>query len=743
MVKLFNIVVDRNNVFSIVIVAALYLFLIQICVASPSIVNSHQDVTAKINDSFTSNAYGKLPLSFIKNAGQLDNRVKYFERGSGHATYFTSEGVALALFKSSPQLNPVDQPGTIAGIDLISNIPTVVMLKPVGGNQAANIIAESKLPGQINYFLGTSKDNWHVNTPTFQAIRYEGVYAGVDLLFYGNNNELEYDFIVAPQADPRQIEMAYEGVKGLTVNTQGELVVALDDGELIQKRPIIFQESDGKRQYIEGKFRVNNPVQSDDTWTYSFDLAAYDPTRPLIIDPILSYSTYLGGSNHDHGNDIAVNAAGEAFIVGNTLSLDYPVLNAYQSVGTIDYFDVFVTKFNAQGNALVYSTFIGGSNHDFGLGIAVDSNNNAYVTGWTGSDDFPMQGAIQSNMLADHDAGFVFKLNATGSALFYSTYLGGSRDDHASDIAVDSVGNAYVVGNTQSLDFPTVNPLYTVAATGNNKDAFVTKINAGGTAYIYSTYLGGDNADYANGVAVDTSGNAYITGATESDTFPTTASAYMATHAVSFSSAYLSKISANGTQLMYSTYLCGTNDDIGNAVGVDAFENAYVVGMTRSEDFPTVNPLYTSIMTGNNDDVFISRVDTLASGASSLVYSTYLGGDNHDAAFGVAVTFAGDAYITGETRSLNFPVTGSPFQAVSGGDRDGFIAKLNPAGTSLVYASYIGGSNEDMARGIGVDGSGNSYVVGQTRSIDFPTVLPYQALPGSLDFIDTFVLKAQ
>ena len=691
-------------------------------------------------------SYSQLPLSFIRNDGQVDKQVKFYERGAGHTTFFTEKGVTLALSKALPKDDATSKQAISQNLEsdkaLAEHVTSMVTLTPLGANKHPGIVAESMLPGKVNYFQGRDKKSWHGNIPTYQAVRYQEIYPGIDLRFYGNNQQLEYDFIVDPDADPDCIALAYEGIEKLSVNKDGELVVHLKDGELIQKRPVIYQDIDGKRKFVDGLFQVQVP-QNGESWSYRFELAAYDKTQALIIDPILSYSSYLGGSNHDYGYDVAVNAAGESFIVGTTLSLDFPTINAYQSVAAADYYDVFITRLNAAGSGLIYSTYLGGSSDDVGYSIAIDISDNAYITGRTSSDDFPVQAGIQISKSLDYDAAFVTKLDPTGTNLLYSSYVGGSKDDTAQDIAVDISGNIYITGNTRSHDFPTVNPLYTSVDTGNNKDAFVTKLNASGSAYIYSTYIGGDHEDRATGIAVDGSGNAYVTGWTESANFPVTVSAYSSTNNAGYKSVFMTKIDGGGSQLLYSTYLSGTGDDIANGIAVDGFENAYVVGATRSHDFPTVNPLYTAVDTGNNNDVFISRIDTLASGISSLVYSTYLGGDNRDAGYAIAVNSAGDAFVTGMTQSLNFPVTGLPFQSTNGGDQDAFVANINAAGTSLLYSSYLGGGCEDEGRGIAVDAAGSVYITGLTHSPNFPTASPYQAATGSANFIDAFITKVQ
>ena len=724
------------------LLAAMLFFSANIALASAA--KPDPVLSAQSSSPAIAGAYGQLPLAFIQNDGQLDKHVKYYERGAGHTTFFSENGVTLALSKVIPRGDsaPENDSSLAFPVDAQAHTTTVVKLAPLGANKRPRIVAESQMSAKVNYFKGNDRKSWRSNVPTYQAVRYEEIYPGIDLRFYGNNQQLEYDFIVNPGADPDGIALAYEGIEKLSINAGGELVVQLKDGAMIQKRPVIYQDIAGQRQAVAGEFQIQVP-QNGEPWSYRFELAAYDRTQQLIIDPILSYSSFLGGSNHDYGYDIAVNAAGEAYVVGATLSLDFPTVNAYQVASATDYTDVFITRFNAAGNGLIYSTFLGGSNNDEGYGIAVDSSNNVYVTGRTSSDDFPIQGGIQAIKTLGYDAAFVAKLDPTGTTLLYSTYVGGSKDDTAQDIAVDGSGNMYIAGNTRSHDFPTLNPMYTSVDTGNNKDVFVVKINGSGSAYIYSTYLGGDHEDRATGIAVDGSGNAYVTGWTESANFPSTASAYSSTHEAGYKSVFVTKIDAVGSQLLYSTYLGGTDDDIGNGIAVDGFENAYVVGATRSHDFPTANPLYTAVDTGNNNDAFISRIDTLSSGLASLVYSTYLGGDNRDAGYAIAVNSAGDAFVTGVTYSANFPVTGLPFQATHGGDYDAFVANINAAGTSLLYSSYLGGGCEDEGRGIAVDTVGSAYITGSTHSPNFPTASPYQAASGGAGFFDAFITKVQ
>jgi hypothetical protein len=472
----------------------------------------------------------------------------------------------------------------------------------------------------------------------------------------------------------------------------------------------------------------------------AFRVAGYDPKRALVIDPVLTYSTYLGGSSFDNGYGIAADSSGNAYVTGQTSSSDFPTANPLQAcAGRFGCFDAFVTKLNAAGSALVYSTYLGGSNPNQGNGIAVDSSGNAYVTGVTYSYDFPTVNPFQAgNYSGLNGTAFVAKLNATGSALVYSTYLGGSRGgDYGQGIAADSAGNAYVTGFTLQSDFPTVNPLQACCA----GDAFVTKLNAAGSALVYSTYLGGsDDWDEGLGIAADSSGNAYVTGYTHSTDFPTVnpiQAANKATPTTGLSTAFVAKLNSTGSALVYSTYLGGSYYDSGRGIAADSSGNAYVTGETGSTDFPTVNPLQATnkaALTAGNSTAFVAKLNSTG---SALVYSTYLGGSYDDIGFGIAADSSGNAYVTGATSSTDFP-TANPLQGSYAGGicgspsmyypcPDAFVTKLDPSGSALVYSTYLGGSSADSGSGIAVDSSGNAYVTGSTESTDFPTVNPLQA----------------
>ena len=613
-----------------------------------------------------------------------------------------------------------------------------IRLELIGANPSPQVVGREELPGKSNYFIGNDPAKWRTNVPTYRKVEYREVYPGVSLVYYGNPAaaaQLEYDFVVAPGADPGQIRLGVEGAGRVEVDAEGDLVLqAAAGGQVRFHKPLVYQEVDGARREVEGSFTlrssslksaVRNP-QSE----IGFEVAAYDPTYPLVIDPVLVYSTYLGGSGGDWGYGIAVDSSGNAYVTGSTVSSNFPTANAVQARYGGGDSDAFVSKLNAAGSALVYSTYLGGSGDDWSWGIAVDSSGNAYVTGPTASRNFPTANALQASNRGSHDA-FVTKLNAAGSALVYSTYLGGSGDDAGTGMALDSSGNAYVTGLTSSRNFPTANAVQ-ASYGGGMYDAFVTKLNAAGSALVYSTYLGGSDEDGGSGIAVDSSGNAYVTGMTNSSNFPT-ANALQASNRGS-NDAFVTKLNAAGSALVYSTYLGGSGDEVG-LIAVDSSGNAYVTGETSSGNFPTANALHAS-SGGGRSDAFVTKLNAAG---SALVYSTYLGGSGEEGGSGIAVDSSGNAYVTGYTGSSNFP-TSNALQASNRGLRDAFVTKLNAAGSALVYSTYLGGSDEDDGWGIAVDSSGNAYVAGYTESSNFPTAGALQPAYGGGAY-DAFIAK--
>ena len=634
-----------------------------------------------------------------------------------------------------------------------------------GGAQAGIVCTASEvLPGISNYFLGGDPRRWQTGVPNFAKVTARGIYPGIDAVFYGSERRLEYDLIVAPGADPRQIRLVFDGGPGPRIAADGSLVLDSGNGVLRQLAPVVYQDdAHGRRHSVPGRYVLRGPD------VVGFEVAEYDHDRALVLDPVLVYSSYLGGSGGDFAASIAVDAAGNTYIAGGTHSFDFPVAGNPRQPVLHNGESAFVSKLNASGSALVYSTYLGGSgNGDWARAIAIDKAGNAYVTGTALSHDFPVAGTPVQASIADGGGcicgdAFVTKLNATGSALVYSTFLGGSNPDYATGIALDAAGDAFVVGVTASPDFrvagtPLQATFHGPAFTGNGViqgDGFVAKLNPAGSALLYSTYLGGSGADFPTGVAVNAAGNAFVTGDTTSFNFPIAGTPFQSvshggTTSDEFGDAFVSKVNPTGSALVYSTYLGGHGDEASEAIAVDTAGNAYVAGFTRSVDFPvSATPLQKNFAGGGSfgDDAFLTKLNA---GGSALVYSTYLGGAGDESAYGIAVDALGDAFVTGHTNSSNFPQV-TPVQAGYGGSGpgfdpsgDAFVAKVNPGGSALLFSTYLGGSGDDSGQAIAIDGGGNAYVAGDTLSLNFPTAgVPFQKTyhGGSAYDGDAFVAK--
>jgi len=751
--------------------------------------------------------YGKLPLSFEANQGQASGPVQFLSHGQGYTLFLTGHEAVLALRKPAATgqnsdglvkqtrldklgsfLWPFRQgevkskrdsavPGSAQPLNRQAALPTVLRLQLLGANSQPKVSGFEELPGRSNYFIGNDPKKWRTNIPTYARVRYAGVYPGVDLVYYGNQDgQLEYDFVVAPGADPNHIKLSFAGVDGTRIDeASGDLVLKVGEEEVRFHKPVVYQPTMAaydrrtRGPKIDSALEKPNPeprITSPDAPTGTFELASnnevtfrvarYDPKRSLVIDPVLSYSTYLGGGKNDFGQGIAVDSSGNAYVTGYTASTDFPIIDPLQNGNGGGVYSAFVSKLTADGSGLVYSTYLGGSTYDIGWGIAVDSSGSAYVTGGTKSADFPTVNPIQATC---HQCGvsgsnaFVSKLSADGSALVYSTFLGGGGDAGTA-IAVDSSGNAYVTGYTVATDFPTVNAFQATCSgcTSGSNDAFVAKLKADGSALVYSTYLGGSQRDDGLGIAVDSSGSAYVTGLTYSTDFPTVNPIQAACEGClvglfGYDDAFVTKLNATGSALVYSTYLGGSYADQGNAIAVDSSGNAYVTGSTYSINFPTVKPIQATCGTGECiDDAFVAKVNAAG---SALVYSTYLGGStvNYGYGFGIAVDSSGNAYVTGITQEPDFP-TVNAFQGTcascTSGGLDAFVAELKPDGSALVYSSYLGGSNGSTeGNAIALDSSGAAYVTGTVFATDFPLVNAIQTTCGgcTLGYYDAFVAK--
>lgn len=637
--------------------------------------------------------YGHMPLFFIENRGQADRDIRYMVQRPGLAAFFEAGGVSIAAGDSA------------------------FRIRFSGANPYAVIEGVDPLPGRVNFLIGP-KPVWKTDVATFGSVVYRDIYPGIDLVYSGSGENLKSQFVVSPGADPGIIRLSYEMVDQPRIESDGVLVLPTKSGQFRENAPVIYQDHGGRHTAIEGAYRILRDG------TVAFRIGPYDRTQPLIIDPVLTYSTYLGGGGMDAVTSIAVDGAGNAYLAGWTTSIDFPTVNPIRPAngGGVD---AFVAKLNAGGNGLVYCTYLGGRGDDRAFGVAVDSSGNAYVTGWTSSTAFPTAAPVQSSLSGSRDA-FVAKLNSSGNALIYSTYLGGSANDTGASIAVDSAGNAYIAGSTYSYNFPTLSAYQT--SNRGQQNAFVSKFNPFG-GLVYSTYLGGNGTDGASGIAVDSSGNAYITGGTTSTNFPV-ASAFQPASGGN-QDAFVTKLGPSGNTMVYSSYLGGSGGasgtvEAGTAIAVDSAGAAYIAGATSSTNFPITAGAPQSVNMGGGEDAFVAKVNPAG---NALVYCTYLGGSSFDFATGIAVDFLRNAYVTGYTASYDF-VSLRALQPANAGSYDAFVTTINPAGTAILSSTYLGGSGSDSANAIALDPVGNIYVAGMTQSLDFPVKTPFQNFNG-------------
>jgi hypothetical protein len=663
-------------------------------------------------------AYGKMALAFVPNAGQTDPRVCYSAQAGGASFYFTPSEAVFAFTKEKKGL--------------------ALRLAFLGANPAPQIAGSRRGAGRINYLIGNDRSRWRAGLATYEEIVYRDLWPGIDLAFRGENGELKYEFHLAPGADPRDIRLAYRGAERLAVSADGELLIHTEFGVLSDSRPVSYQEIAGARVPVASQYSLEGS-------SYGIVPGPYDSNRPLVIDPGLAYSTFLGGIQVDAGSGIAVDASGSAYVTGETLASNFPTtIGAFDTTFNGGNRDVIVTKLNPEGTALEYSTYLGGSAHDGGTAIAIDAAGNAYVTGATTSSNFPTTPGAFDRSFNPTGGGFdafVTKLDPTGSTLVYSTYLGGNPGQGGHGIAVDAAGNAYVTGDTASPNFPTTPGAFDTSYNGG-VDAFVTKLNSTGSALVYSTFLGGGafSEDDGNWIAVDNAGAAYVTGFTFSSNFPTTPGAFdrvLGSAINGTSDAFVTKLNAGGSSLVYSTFL-GGNDfgDEGWGIAVDAAGAAYVTGITTDGTFPTTPGAFDTTL-NSITDAFVTK---FSADGSALVYSTFLGGSSTDESFGITVDAAGAAFVTGRTSSSNFPTTPGAFDTTFNGNTDAFVTRLNEIGSTSLYSTYLGGNADEAATAIASDSSGSVYVTGGTSSNNFP-ITPGAFQPTIGGISDAFVAK--
>ena len=680
--------------------------------------------------------YGQLPLVFEPNQGQTDPSVKFLARGSGYTLFVTSQEAVLSLKKSRAQLSPQSGKGLGSKPSFFPapdpSPRTVLRLKLEGAQTNPASEGLEPLAGISNYFIGKDPAQWHRNIPQYSKVATRGLYPGVDMVYYGNQGKLEYDFVVQPGTDPASIRMRIEGAQKVQVNDQGDMELTTAEGKVVFQAPSVYQGEAGEKNELKGRYKL------DEENRVGFEVRDYDRSKPLVIDPVLDYSTYLGGSNFDRAAGIAVDSGGNAYVTGWAESADFPTTaGAFQTVlgGSQN---AFVAKLNPTGTGLIYSTYVGGNNSDGGAAIVLDAAGNAYVAGGTSSTNFPATaGAFQTvfGTTVGSNA-MVFKLNAAGNNLIYSTYLG-VTDDWASGIGIDPSGNAYVAGTTYSRGFPITAGAFQTTFSGIF-DAFVTELNPTGSGLVYSTFLGGNSGQEAFALSVDANGFAYVTGDTGSPNFPTSPGAFQTVYLSANANVFVTKMNQTGSGLSYSTYLGGTGNDYGHAITFDSGGNAYVTGLTSSTDFPITAGAYQTTLNGSTGDTFVTKLNPTGTG---LVYSTYMGGSGYDYGAGIALDSSGQAYITGQTFSTGFPTTAGAYQTVYGGaGEDAYLTIFNPAGSALVYSTFLGGNSYDWGQAIALDSGGGVYVAGYTNSSNFPTTTgAYQTTLAGDD--DAFVTK--
>ncbi len=753
----------RNNLSIILIV-----FLIAIVI----ILSRSIPIKLITNNDFS---FQKQSLFFEKNIGQLDSEIDFVSRND-HLNIYLSSNYAKISF------DPLDEKNYIKIVFL--NTDPIVQSK--GINQK---------PGKINYFSGQKKEAWQHNIPLYEKVIYQSVYSGIDLLYYDNDGTLEYDFIITPGTDYQTIKLQFEGTEKLELNKKGDLLLHTEQGVIVQKSPYVYQEINDIRQLIESRYLLANNNQ------VSFQIADYDKTKPLIIDPVLTYSSYLGSTDNEEGNDIAVDSEGNTYIIGNTTSVKFPLNNPFQNQYGGGEYDLFVSKFSAD-NSHIFTTYLGGSGNDKGLSIAVDQNGYIYIAGETNSRDFPTMLPIQSTLSGnkncnegkdDCNDAFIAKLSSDGSILLFSTYLGGDNKEIARSIVVDNEENVYIAGVTTSYNFPVKNEIQSIlkqqeasdselrSKCGVNKiiknhgDIFISKLDTNNISYIFSTYLGGTCVDAAFGIDLDNNKNIFVTGMTASPDFPVQIDSNLCSDSeieaetcLPFqedfkfqTDIFLLKLNPEANKILYATYFGDSGAEMGLDITVDNTGSAYITGYTDSPNLAHLNPFQGKH--GGRRDAFIAKFSAERGG---LIYSSYLGGDKDDEGHSIVVNTNNEIYIAGKTSSDNFPVC-NPIRGVYGGKGDAFISKFylpsesenrpnnhlcnlnisndNSKLLKLAYSSYLGGSAKDSVKSIGLNENIHSeiFLVGKTKSVDLTTVDSLTGFTTNQGKEDLFIAKLQ
>ncbi|MDQ2831019.1 MAG: SBBP repeat-containing protein, partial [Chloroflexota bacterium] len=714
-------------------------------------------------------AYGVLPLAFEENRGQSAADARFLVRGQGYRLFLTAGAAVLDIAAPVRRHAPGDptgdslpgpttamspttatsptatMSGTTTGSAPATMSGTVLRLAFLGANPSPRIEGAEPLAATVSYLLGSDQARWRTGVPTYGRVVYHDLYPGIDLAYDGTQGRLEDTYTIAPGADPGAIGLGVTGATAVRLDG-ARLVLDTAQGPVVEQAPVAYQEIGGARQDVPARYTL------DEAGRVGFALGAYDHGRPLVIDPVLAYSTYLGGNTDDEGEAITVDAQGGACVAGETSSPDYPTTTGAYSTTLAGQFDAFVTVLNPQGTARLWSTYLGGTGFDVADGVAVDVSGTVYLTGGTSSTDFPLRHAYQTTYGGGLTNAFVTRLSADGRTLLYSSYLGGGYNDQGTAIVADGAGQAYVTGLAQSPTFPTTANAYQRAIAGTNcsltpfaypsspcEDAFVARVDttASGVASLpYSSFLGGTGNDTGEGIALNGTRRVSVAGTAGSASFPTKGG--LATQA-GYAYAATFDLTQSGTaSLVYSTKIGGDN---GHAIAVDGQGRVYVAGFANQTPIAVVNAAQPA--PGGGGDAFVV---TLNPAGNAIVYATYLGGSGYDTAAGIALDGATDAYVTGNTTSATFPTTANAPQRTYGGGEgsygDVFVTELAPTGSALVNSTYLGGSGGEYGRGIAVDNAGGAYVTGPTDSPNFPTSSPLQGtLTASSGNYNAFVTK--
>ena len=691
---------------------------------------SRPGLAPKIDRSFS-----RQPLAFERNVGQVDWEVQYLARGPGYQLFLTGTEAVMVLNSPAPGAIPKApedwrSPSANGDATVPKESPApahVLRMRLVGANLSPSVRGDTELRGKVNYFIGNAPSLWRTNISTFAKLRYREVYPGTDLVYYGNEGGLEYDFVLAPGADPNQIAMEIDGAHQIELDTKGDLIAWVAGRPVRWQKPVVYQEFDGQRIEIAGDYRLNGgslTCQADNSHQIGFELSAYDRSEPLVIDPVLVYSTYLGGVQGGEGaTGVAADAEGNAFVVGYTYSPDFPVKNALQPTlaGSAD---VFVSKLSGSGE-LIFSTFLGGTGDDGSPSVAVDELGNCYVAGNTASTNFPSVRPIQTAPRGKGDV-FITELDQSGSAILFSTYFGGSEFDYAGAVAVDPSGYVYVAGETGSTNFPIKNALQ--PEHGPSRDGFVAKLSPQGSAIVYSTFYGGDGPEGITKVAADADGNAYIAGYTFSSDLPTVNAFQPFNYGGGWADFFFAKVNPTGSDLVFASYFGGADIELPPVVMALGQGELVVGGATTSQGLATPGAFQPE--RSNCRDIIVSVFDA-ATGAQRA--ATFLPGSG---AGGLAVDAEGNICVAGITWASGCPFSPvippeeGPIQASVASQLDFQVAKLSADCSTMLFRTYLGGSQNDGTGGSGalaLDSEGNLLVIGGTSSAEFPLKNPIQS----------------